>query len=143
MSSIAFPKIRGQLSREQFLTLLLVAIVQQCDGEVHIPGRVLDTLDDSVKLVVDWDPDSQQAILRSGSSSLVIAEVRGAGWRPSPTLAQPLAVGQVASPDATKHAVADEARIVDYIQKAWQRERMNEWKSQGADILSKMPEPTR
>ena len=134
--NITFPRIRHPLSREQFYTLLLAALIEQTGGELRINAQSLESLDDSIKIVIDWSSESQQAILRVGTDSLVVAEVRGAGWTQVTPTEQPSS-----RPDPAKHAVADETRIQDFLEKWWQKRRMQEWREQGASAVANMPEP--
>lgn len=132
----AFPRTQGELSRESYLTLLLLALIDQVGGELHIPAQVFEKIDSGGKLLVDWDTAAQQLVLRAGSPSLVVAEVRGSGW----TMKQPAT--QLPSPtDPSKHRVLTEEDIIQRIQQRVQADRMREWKESGAAAVAGMPEP--
>ena len=133
----SFPRTQGTLSRESYLTLLLLALIDQAGGELHIAAQQFDKLDSGGKLLVDWDTPAQHLVLRAGSPSLVVAEVRGSGWtKPatSPT-AQPSPL------DPSKHRVLTEEDIIQRIQQRVQADRMREWRDQGAAAVSSMPPP--
>jgi len=85
----SFPRTQGALSRESYLTLLLLALIEQAGGELRISAQSLESLDSGGKVLIDWDVAQQQAVIRSGSPSLVVAEVRGSGWTSTTPIAPP------------------------------------------------------
>lgn len=136
----SFPRTQGQLSREQYLTLLLLALLDQCDGELRLNAKNLDAVDSGGKLLVDWDTASQQLVLRVGSPTLVVAEVRGSGW----TSVSPGQPPQQPTPpaDPTKHrAPMTEQQVLDYLTRKVSEDRMRQWREQGAAAISEMPPP--
>jgi len=134
----AFPRTQGALSRESYLTLLLLALIDQTGGELRISAQSLEKLDSGGKVLIDWDTAAQQCVIRSGSPSLVVAEVRGSGWTTtSPNLSPPATL-----PDSTKkHRVMSEEEILADLAKRMQSQRMREWRESGAAAVSTMPEP--
>jgi len=135
----AFPRTQGSLSRESYLTLLLLALIGQVGGELHIPASIFEKIDSGGKLLVDWDTAAQQLVLRSGSPSLVVAEVRGSGWTKPATLAQTPIASSAADP--SKHRVLTEEDIIQRIQQRVQTDRMREWRESGTAAVAGMPEP--
>lgn len=134
MTQPAFSRLKSLLSNESYLTILLLALIEQCDGEIHISAQSLESIDDRAKLLVDWDTSAQQVVLRRGSQSLIVSEVRGAGW----TTTQPAQPSL--SPTAT-HRVITEEDMVKFVRDRIAKERMREWKEQGAAAISNMPPP--
>ena len=133
----SFPRTQGTLSRESYLTLLLLALIDQAGGELRISAQSLEKLDSGGKVLIDWDMASQQAILRLGSPSLVVAEVRGQGWTTT-TASLP----STTSPsDPAKHRVMTEEQILEAMTKKIQAQRMREWRESGAAAVSGMPPP--
>ena len=135
----SFPYTQGPLSKEQYLTLLLLALLDQTGGELRITAKNLEAVDSGGRLLADWDSDHQQLVLRSGSKALVVSEVRGAGWK---TLAGEPAATQPPQPeDKTRHRVVTEADMIDWLKQRMQADRMREWREQGAAAVSAMPPP--
>ena len=134
----SFPRTQGQLSREQYLTLLLLALLNQTGGELRISAKNLESVDSGGKLLVDWDTENQQAVLRIGSPTLVVAEVKGAGWTQVTPSPQPSPQNPA---DPTKHAIIDDARLAQFLEKFFERDRMRQWREQGNAAVSNMPEP--
>lgn len=132
----AFPRTQGALSRESYLTLLLLALIDQAGGELRISAQSLEKLDSGGKVLIDWDVPNQQAVLRTGSPSLVVAEVRGQGWTSTTPTAQPSS-----TPDPAKHRVMTEDQILEAMSRKMQAERMREWKQQTSSAVAGMPEP--
>ena len=133
----AFPRTQGTLSRESYLSLLLLALIDQAGGELRISAQSLEKLDSGGKVLIDWDTAAQQCVIRSGSPSLVVAEVRGSGWTTtSPNLSPPATL-----PDSRKHRVMNEEEILADLTKRLQNQRMREWRESGAAAVSTMPEP--
>jgi hypothetical protein len=133
----AFPRTQGTLSRESYLSLLLLALIDQAGGELRISAQSLEKLDSGGKVLIDWDTAAQQCVIRSGSPSLVVAEVRGSGWTTtSPNLSPPATL-----PDSRKHRVMNEEEILADLAKRLQNQRMREWRESGAAAVSTMPEP--
>jgi hypothetical protein len=132
----SFPRTQGSLSRESYLTLLLLALVNQAGGELRISAQSLEALDSGGKLLCDWDVASQQCVIRVGTPSLVVAEVRGSGWTTTTPTAQPSAPS-----DPSKHRVMTEDQILEAMTKRMQAQRMREWKDQGAAVVAGMPPP--
>jgi hypothetical protein len=133
----SFPRTQGALSRESYLTLLLLALVEQAGGELRIGAQSLENLDSGGKLLCDWDVAAQQCVIRAGSPSLVVAEVRGSGW----TTTNPTPMQPASPPDPAKHRVMTEDQIIDAMAKRVQSERMREWREQGAATVANMPPP--
>lgn len=131
-----FPRTQGALSRETYLTLLLLALVNQAGGELHISAPVLESLDSGGKLLVDWDSANQQVVVRAATGSLVVAEIRGTGW----TTTQPAAPPTQPSPPSS-HRIMTEDEILSRITQRIQADRMREWREQGASVVSQMPPP--
>jgi hypothetical protein len=135
-----FPRTQGTLSREQYLTLLLLALLEQQPGrELRIGVQALEKVDSGGRLLTDWDSENQYLVLRVGSPSLVVCEVRGSGWT-SLSPSQP--AQQPPTEDKTKHRspLSDE-QILEVLRAAKANERMREWRSQGAAAVANMPEP--
>lgn len=132
----SFPRTQGALSRESYLTLLLLALVDQAGGELRLSAESLEKLDSGGKLLVDWDIPNQQAVIRSGSPALVVAEVRGQGWTSTTAQSQPSS-----QPDPAKHRVMTEEQILQDLTKRIQSQRMREWKESGAAAVGGMPPP--
>lgn len=132
----AFPRTQGSLSRESYLTLLLLALVDQAGGELRIGAQALEKLDSGGKLLVDWDTPNQQAVIRSGSPSLVVAEVRGSGWTATASAPQP-----TSSPDPAKHRVMTEEQILAAMEKRMRDDQLRQWREQGAAAVAGMPPP--
>jgi len=132
----AFPRTQGALSRESYLTLLLLALVDQAGGELRISAQSLEKLDSGGKVLIDWDVPNQQAVIRSGSPSLVVAEVRGQGWTSTTPIAQPSA-----SPDPSKHRVMTEEQILAKMAERVRSENLKTWREQGAAAVAGMPPP--
>jgi hypothetical protein len=137
MIANTFPRTQGTLSRDTYLTLLLLALVQQAGGELHLSATSLESIDNGGRLLVDWDSAAQQLVIRAGSPSLVVAEVRGTGWT------QPSASTQSSqnAPPASSHRVMTEEEIIQRIQQRVQADRMREWRAQGAATVAGMPPP--
>jgi hypothetical protein len=133
----SFPRTQGTLSRESYLTLLLLALVDQAGGELRISAQSLEKLDSGGKVLVDWDVASQQAVIRIGSPSLVVAEVRGSGWTSTTPTAQPPAQ----TPDPTKHRVMTEDAIIERAAQMLRQDQLRQWREQGAAAVSNMPPP--
>ena len=133
-----FPRTQGTLSRESYLTLLLLALIDQTGGELRISAQSLEKLDSGGKLLVDWDQSNQQAVLRSASPSLIVAEVRGQGWT---TANYPTSPSTSPAPDPKKHRVMTEDQILEALTQRMQRERMKEWRDSGAAAVAGMPPP--
>ena len=132
----SFPRTQGALSRESYLTLLLLALVDQAGGELRISAQSLEKLDSGGKVLIDWDVPNQQAVIRSGSPSLVVAEVRGSGWTTTAPTAQPLA-----SPDPSKHRVMTEDQIIERMAKRVQQDQLRQWRESGSAAVAGMPPP--
>lgn len=127
-----FPRTRGTMPTETYLTLLILALVEQTGGELHLSAESVEKIDSGARLLVDWDSPSQKLIIRAGSPSLVVSEVRGA-WQ---TTTQP----QVQSPPSN-HRVMTEEEILSRLQKRMQDDQMKQWREQGAAAVAGMPEP--
>lgn len=136
----SFPRTQGQLSREQYLTLLLLALLeQQPDKLLTISAPNLEKVDSGGKLLVDWDSPTQTCILRIGTPSLVVAEVRGSGWT---TLNRQPAQQPSPADDPAKHRPPlTDQQIVDFVEKMKSEARMKEWRREGADAVANMPPP--
>lgn len=134
----SFPRTQGTLSRESYLTLLLLALVDQAGGELRISAQSLEKLDSGGKLLVDWDVPNQQAVIRTGSPSLVVAEVRGAGWTSTTPTAQPQSTS---SPDPAKHRVMTEDAIIERAAQMLRQDQLRQWREQGASAVAGMPPP--
>jgi hypothetical protein len=133
----AFPRTQGTLSRESYLTLLLLALIDQAGGELRLASQSLENLDSGGTLLVDWDIHTQQLVLRAGSPALVIAPVRGTGW----TSTTPTALPSSPSPDSSRHRVMTEDQILADLAKRIQNDNMREWRKQGAAAVANMPPP--
>lgn len=132
----AFPRTQGTLSRESYLTLLLLGLIDQAGGELRITSQSLENLSSGGTLLVDWDLQAQQLVLRAGSPSLVIAPVKGTGWTASTTATSP------SSPAESKHhRVMTEDQILADMAKRIQNDQMREWRKQGAAAVAGMPPP--
>lgn len=129
-----FPRTQGSLSRETYLTLLILGLLQQAGGELHLSAQSLESIDSGCSLLVDWDTTAQKLILRAGTSSLVISPVKGTGW--TTTNPQP----KVEAPPAN-HRVMTEEEILSRLQKRMQDDQMKQWKAAGAEAVAGMPEP--
>ncbi len=133
----SFPRTQGTLSRESYLTLLLLALIEQTGGELRLSAQSLEKLYSGGTLLVDWDIAAQQCVLRAGSPALVIAPVRGTGCPQSASTPT-----HPSSPsDPTKHRVMTEDQILEDIKKRMQADAMRAWKAQGAAAVAGMPEP--
>lgn len=132
----SFPRTQGSLSRESYLTLLLLALIEQAGGELRISAQSLENLDSGGSLLVDWDTPAQQCVLRSGTPSLVVAQVRGSGWTSTTPTAQPSS-----SPDPAKHRVMTEEQILAAMQKRMRDDQLKQWREQGAAAVAGMPPP--
>lgn len=132
----AFPRTQGNLSRETYLTILLLALVHQTGGELHLSSAALESVDNGGRLLIDWDTGAQQLIIRAGSPTLVVAEVRGTGWTQQPATPQP---SQPSSP--ATHRVMTEDQILEDLKRRMQADRLREWRQQGADAVASMPPP--
>jgi hypothetical protein len=132
----SFPRTQGSLSRESYLTLLLLALVNQVGGELRIAAQSLEALDSGGKLLVDWDVAAQQCIIRAGSPSLVVAEVRGSGWT-STTPISPSAMPSTPS----QHRVMTEDQILSDVTKRMQADLLRKWREAGAAAVAGMPAP--
>jgi len=141
MIANSFPRTQGQLSREAYLTLLILALLHQTGGELRINALNLEAVDSGGKLLVDWDAAAQQAVLRVGSPTLVVAEVRGSGWTtlsPQPVPSPP----QPSPNDPTKHRSPLTDEQIAKILADWKAsQRMKEWREQGATAVANMPPP--
>ncbi len=131
----AFPRAQGALSRESYLTLLLLALVEQVGGELRLSANSFDKLDSGGKLTIDWDTAAQQLVIRAGSPTLIVAEVRGAGWT-SPQSQQP----QAPAPSAS-HRVMTEDQLIERLAKRVQNDNLRQWREQGAAAVAGMPPP--
>lgn len=127
-----FPRTRGNMPTETYLTLLLLALVEQAGGEMHLSAQSLESIDSGAKILVDWDSPSQKLIIRAGSPSLVVSEVKGA-WQ---STTQP----QVQTAPAN-HRVVTEEDLIARIQKKVQDDQMKIWREQGAAAVAGMPGP--
>jgi hypothetical protein len=133
----AFPRTQGTLSRESYLTLLLLALIEQTGGELRLSAQSLEKLDSGGTLLVDWDIAAQQCVLRAGSPALVIAPVRGTGWTQSASTPT-----QPSSPsDPAKHRVMTEDQILKDIKERVQADMMRQWRAQTSAAVAGMPEP--
>jgi hypothetical protein len=131
----AFPRTQGALSRESYLTLLILGLIDQAGGELRISAQSLEKLDSGGKVLIDWDLPAQQVVLRSGSPSLVVAEVRGSGWtQPNPQ--QP-----TQSSEPSKHRVMTEDQILAAMEKRMRDDQLRQWREQGAAVVGNMPPP--
>jgi hypothetical protein len=133
----SFPRTQGTLSRESYLTLLLLALIEQVGGELRIDGISLEKLDSGGTLLVDWDIPTQQCVLRSGSSALVIAPVRGSGWTTSTST--PTQSSQ--SSDPSKHRVMTEDQILERVAAKVRADQLRQWRDQGAAVVASMSPP--
>lgn len=141
MITNSFPRTQGQLSREQYLTLLLLALLNQSGGELHISAQSLEAVDSGGKLLVDWDAAAQQAVLRVGSPTLVVAEVRGSGWTAlSPQPAQPSQPSPPNDPSKHRSPLSDE-QIAKILADWRAKQNMKIWREEGAAVVANMPEP--
>ena len=131
----AFPRTQGALSRESYLTLLLLALVDQAGGELRISAQSLEKLDSGGKVLIDWDVPNQQAVIRSGSPSLVVAEVRGSGWTSATSTPTTL------SPEPAKHRVMTEDQIIAKMAERIRSDNLKTWREQGAAAVAGMPPP--
>lgn len=132
----SFPRTQGMLSREQYLTLLLLALVEQAGGELRISAQSLEQVDSGGKVLIDWDVRNQQAIIRTGSPSLVVAEVRGQGWTTSSKSAES------SSPsEGAKHRVMTEDQILSAMMEKVKKENLRKWRDEGAAAVAGMPAP--
>jgi hypothetical protein len=131
----AFPRTQGALSRESYLTLLILGLIDQAGGELRISAQSLEKLDSGGKVLIDWDVPAQQVVLRSGSPSLVVAEVRGSGW--TQTSPQP----QTQSSEPSKHRVMTEDQILAAMEKRMRDDQLRQWREQGAAVVGNMPPP--
>src|SRR5882762_1626722 len=122
----SFPRTQGALSRESYLTLLLLALIEQAGGELRISAQSLESLDSGGKILIDWDVPNQQAVIRSGSPSLVVAEVRGSGWTTTASSPQPIAPA-----DPAKHRVMTEDQIMEDLKRRMQADAMRQWRQHG------------
>jgi hypothetical protein len=132
----AFPRTQGALSRESYLTLLLLGLIDQAGGELRISAQSLEKLDSGGKVLIDWDLPAQQVVLRTGSPSLVVAEVRGSGWT-QPSQPQP-----TQSSESSRHRVMTEEQILAAMEKRMRDDQLRQWREQGAAVVANMPEPT-
>src|SRR5882762_1015915 len=132
----SFPRTQGALSRESYLTLLLLALIEQAGGELRISAQSLESLDSGGKVLIDWDVAQQQAVIRSGSPSLVVAEVRGSGWTSTTPIAPP-----ASSVDPSKHRVMTEEQIITKMAERVRSENLKNWREQGAAVVAGMPPP--
>ncbi len=137
MISPAFPRTQGALSRESYLTLLLIALVDQAGGEIHLSAQSLDACESGGRLLIDWDTAAQQLVIRAGSPSLVVAEVRGTGW----TTTQPAAPQPPSPAPPSSHRVMTEDQILKVIEERMRADAMRQWRQQGADAVASMPPP--
>lgn len=137
MIANTFPRTQGTLSRETYLTLLLLALTAQAGGELHLSAESLEKIDNGGRLLVDWDSSAQQLVIRAGSPSLVVAEVRGTGW----TTLQPTAQ-QPSPPPPSTHRVMTEDQLLEAMTKKMQAQRMREWRESGAAAVAGMPPPS-
>lgn len=129
----AFPRTQGALSRESYLTLLLLGLIHQAGGELHLTAESLEKLDSGGTLLVDWDIPTQQLVLRAGSPALVIAPVKGSGWQSTtPTSLSP-------DSERGKHRVMTEDQILSDMAKRIANENMRKWREQGAAAVANMP----
>ena len=133
----SFPRTQGALSRESYLTLLLLALIEQTGGELRLSAQSLEKLDSGGTLLVDWDIAAQQCVLRAGSPALVIAPVRGSGWTTSTSIPKQSPL----SSDPSKHRVMTEDQILEDLKKRVQADAMRQWRAQGAEAVAGMPEP--
>jgi hypothetical protein len=133
----AFPRTQGTLSRESYLTLLLLALVDQTGGELRISSQSLEKLDSGGTLLVDWDIPTQQLVLRMGSPALVIAPVRGTGW----TSTTPTASPSPQPSDPSKHRVMTEEQIIERMAQKIRDDNMRTWRREGAAAVAGMPPP--
>lgn len=131
----SFPRTQGTLSRESYLTLLMLALVEQVGGEIRIFADIFEKVDSGGKLTIDWDTSAQQLVIRAGSPSLVVAEVRGSGWT-QPTAAQP---SQPAPP--ASHRVMTEDQLIERLAQRVQKDNLRQWREQGAAAVAGMPPP--
>jgi hypothetical protein len=134
-----FPRTQGTLPRDTYLTLLLLALVDQAGGELHLSASALERLDNNAKLLTDWDTSAQQLIIRSATSSLVISEVRGAGWLTNPTAPSPPSPTPP-GPSAT-HSVMTEEALVKKLEERLRADAMRQWREQGSAAVAGMPPP--
>ncbi len=133
----SFPRTQGALSRESYLTLLLLALVNQADGELRIAAQSLEALDSGGKILIDWDVATQQCVIRAGSASLVVAEVRGSGWTTNTSMPT-----ERSSPsDPAKHRVMTEDQILTDVTKRMQADMLRRWKEAGSAAVAGMPSP--
>src|SRR5215469_15044587 len=107
----AFPRTQGSLSRESYLTLLLLAMIEQAGGELRISSPALEKIESGGTLLVDWDLNAQQVVLRSGSAALVIAPVRGSGWTTTTSTTQTSPSPQPS--ERSRHRVMNEEEILE------------------------------
>lgn len=133
----AFPRTQGALSRESYLTLLLLALIDQAGGELRISAQSLEKLDSGGNLLIDWDTMAQQCVLRVGSPSLVVAQVRGTGWSKIAPSPQPSSL----PPDPAKHRVMTEDQLIDRMAKRIQQDQLRQWRESGAAAVAGMPPP--
>ena len=135
MIANSFPRTQGTLSRETYLTLLLLGIVEQVGGEVRLFPESFENLESGGRLLVDWDTVAQQLSIRAGSPSLIVAEVKGSGWV-NPQSPQP----QPPQPSAT-HRVMTEDQLIDRLAQRVRKDNLRQWREQGAEVVAGMPPP--
>lgn len=134
----SFPRSLGNLSREDYLTIVLIALVRQCKGEIHLPADAFENIDSGVRLTTDWDTQTQQLVLRTGSPSMMIFEVKAPKWNGQATTTVPPYQAAGAS---TNHRVMNEEQILEALTRRVKQEQMREWREQGARAVAQMPGP--
>ena len=131
-----FPRTQGAISQESYLTLVLLAMLEQAGGELRISSQSLEKVDSGGKLLIDWDVPSQQLVIRAASPSLVIAQVRGTGWT-----TQPAAPSPQPQPSTSAHRVITEEDIIKKLEERMRKDMMRQWREQGAAAVADMPGP--
>lgn len=136
-----FPRTQGSLSRETYLTLLLLALVNQAGGELHLSAPALEAIDAGAKLVIDWDTSAQQLVIRAATSSLVVVEVRGTGWTNATTQPPAIAPPPPSPPDPSKHRVMTEDQLLQAVARKVREDQLRQWRESGAAAVAGMPPP--
>jgi len=129
------PHLPTLLNNEQYLTILLLALLKQTGGELHIEARILESVDIQGKLVTDWDTEAQQLVLRPASRSVQVFEAPRVWQQPISTPASS------ESSTNARHRVMTEERAAQMLAQKYRDEQIRQWKEQTGQAMNEMPPP--
>lgn len=126
----SFLAARGQLPPHQYLTMVLLALLHQC-GELRIDARTIEKFDSSAILLLEWDGDAQQMVVRATSTPPLAFQINAKSVPSQPSLETP-----------QNHRVMDEKAQREMEAERHRQQVVNAWKQGREEALSQMPAPS-